>query len=138
MLKLHHAAPFVQELPSGSDGPPRWSESMEKMYGPPPRVPQGFSQFDPDTESKNNAIRLVMTGGLDYKRAVELLDYCEGDAQLALTKLDKAKTLQFNNDVHKPTEQHAVRAIPTAVRNPYVLPQYLLNDPCQRIMLYYE
>ena len=128
-MKFHHVPPFVQELPSGSNGPARWSESMEKMYGPPPRGPQGFSQLDADTESKKNAIGLVMASGLDYKRAVELLEYCEGDVELALNKLEKAQIRESTNDVRKPPQPHAVRAIPTAVRNPYVLPQYLLNDP---------
>ena len=85
-MKFHHVPPFVQELPSGSNGPARWSESMEKMYGPPPRVPQGFSQLDADTESKKNAIGLVMASGLDYKRAVWFL----GVAQI----------IMFINDSH--------------------------------------
>ena len=103
---------------------------MEEMYGPPPRVPQGFSQLDCDTESKNNAIHLVMAHGLDFLRAVELLEFCEGDVELALKKLDKAQIRQSTKDARKPT-QHAARAIPTAVRNPYVLPEYSLNDdPC--------
>lgn len=109
-MKFHHVPPFVQELPSGSNGPARWSESMEKMYGPPPRVPQGFSQLDADTESKKNAIGLVMASGLDYKRAVELLEYCEGDVELALNKLEKAQIRESTNDVRKPPQPHAVRA----------------------------
>ena len=83
---------------------------MEKMYGPPPRVPQGFSQLDADTESKKNAIGLVMASGLDYKRAVELLEYCEGDVELALNKLEKAQIRESTNDVRKPPQPHAVRA----------------------------
>ena len=98
-MKFHHVPPLVQELPSGSNGPARWSESMEKMYGPPPRVPQGFSQLDADTESKKNAIGLVMASGLDYKKAVELLEYCEGDVELALNKFGKAQIRESTNAV---------------------------------------
>lgn len=51
-----------------------------------------------------------MASGLDYKRAVELLEYCEGDVELALNKLEKAQIRESTNDVRKPPQPHAVRA----------------------------
>ena len=80
-----------QEIASGS-GDPIQRPTMEEIYGPGPDVPQGFSQIDVDTTSKQNAIKHVMNAGVGYHAAVQLLEYCDGDVAMALDKLEHAQT----------------------------------------------
>lgn len=100
---------------------------MEEIYGPGPDVPQGFSQIDVDTTSKQIAIEHVMNTGLGYHEAVALLEYCDGDVAMALKILEHVQMKHGYADsieTHESVQQYDDRGMPSGepVYNVYAEP----------------